>query len=124
MGCLPVDNLLTIPLAVIAEAFTTRNGAKDCSTYLRVTATPATSIFESTVTVPALVIVSSTVVEGYTNVETIVASTKTEYSEETTSVKDTLTVTETAATTRTVYLSGNPAKRDVTASGSTFPEYA
>ena len=40
-------------------------------------------------------------VEGYTNVEPIVASTKTEYSEETTTIKDTLTVTETAATTST-----------------------
>ncbi|KAM7193994.1 hypothetical protein V8F33_007500 [Rhypophila sp. PSN 637] len=112
--------------AVIAEAFTTRDGRGDCSKYLRVTVTPAASTIVSTVTEPALATATTTIVEGYTDVETIVASTETQYSQVTTVVEEVLTVTETAFTTRTVDPLGNPGKlkRQVTVSGSTFPAYA
>ncbi|KAM7213283.1 hypothetical protein V8F06_011349 [Rhypophila decipiens] len=112
--------------AVIAEAFTTRDGRGDCSKYLRVTVTPATSTIVSTVTEAALATATTTIVEGYTDVETIVASTETQYAKVTAVIEEILTVTETAFTTRTVDPLGNPGKfkRQVTASGSTFPAYA
>ncbi|KAM7188269.1 hypothetical protein V8F20_010646 [Naviculisporaceae sp. PSN 640] len=112
--------------AVIAEAFTTRDGRGDCSKYLRVTVTPATSTFVSTVTEPALVVVSTTIIESYTDTQTIVASTETQYAQETAVIEEIQTITETAFTTRTIDPDGNPykLKRQVTAFGSTFPGYA
>ncbi|KAM0326751.1 hypothetical protein ACHAQA_006624 [Verticillium albo-atrum] len=52
--------------AVIASAFTTRNGKADCSTYLRVTVTPATTTFTETVTptVTAEAVTVTTTVEA------------------------------------------------------------
>ncbi|KAH8903018.1 hypothetical protein BR93DRAFT_940941 [Coniochaeta sp. PMI_546] len=124
--------------AVIASAFTTISGARDCSKYLATTVTPATVTYTSTVTtatdvtytsvytedavvtdtttistetdvVVTGVVISSTEVDSFTVTDTLTASTETDVS------STTLTITTTAAP---------PAKRQPTSSPSPFPAYA
>ncbi|KAB5559763.1 hypothetical protein GE09DRAFT_1114168 [Coniochaeta sp. 2T2.1] len=109
--------------AVIGDAFPTRNGAADCSLYLRVTVTPPTITFTATQTAPTLIVELSTAIDLSTAVETVVASTETGYIEETATIKETSTETQVSTTTRTVDVNGLAA-RQATASGSTFPAYA
>ncbi|OIW30689.1 hypothetical protein CONLIGDRAFT_630639 [Coniochaeta ligniaria NRRL 30616] len=109
--------------AVIGDAFPTRNGAADCSSYLRVTVTPPTSTFTVTQTVPTLIVESSTVVDVSTAIETVVASTETDYFEGTATIEQTSTEIDVSTTTRTVDPNGLAA-RQATASGSAFPAYA
>ena len=108
---------------MIGDAFPTRNGAADCSSYLRVTVTPPTSTFTATQTVPTLIVKSSTVVDVATSLETVVASTETDYFEESATVERTSTETDVSTTTQTVDVNGLAA-RQVTGSGSAIPAYA
>lgn len=96
--------------AVIASAFTTRDGKADCSSYMAVTVTPATSTFSAIET---------------TTYTTLRSSTK----PVTTTVYQTVLQTSTAtftAGTRTIYQRGLRYKhvRQITVSASNIPAYA
>ncbi|OIW31528.1 hypothetical protein CONLIGDRAFT_629205 [Coniochaeta ligniaria NRRL 30616] len=108
--------------AVIGSAFTTRNGAQDCSSLLVVTVTPATSTVTSTVTVLPTVYTTivgtelstttesntvSTQTADFTTQQTQTASTETDFT--------TITVTAAAATLK---------RRAVTKTCPTPPAYA
>jgi hypothetical protein len=82
------------------------------------------STFTATLTIPTLIVESSTVVDVSTQLETTVASTETDYAQETTVIEQTSTEVDVVATiTRTVDPDGLAA-RQATAVGSTYPAYA
>ncbi|KAB5515139.1 hypothetical protein GE09DRAFT_1231585 [Coniochaeta sp. 2T2.1] len=107
--------------AVIASAVATRHGVADCSSYLAVTVTPATSTITSTVTVRPTVFTTSVDTRLYTESQTTTVSTETDV----TTVQETQTVsTETDFVTVTVPGVLPLKARAVTQTSSTYPAYA
>jgi hypothetical protein len=107
--------------AIIGSAVPTRSGAADCSSYLAVTVTPATSTVTSTVTIRPTVLTTSVDTRYYTTSETTTVSTETD----TTIVQETQTAsTETDFVTITVSDPAELKARQATQTSSTYPAYA